>query len=222
VGLIGTKSAAPPRKQALTALALLALSALAVIFLRVPLLQMAGRLLVVSGQAEPAADVIVLAIDAGSDAALDAADLVRRGTAPRVAVFGEPTNRIEREFARRGVPYEDKAERLIRQLGLLGVKEARRISTPVVGTENEAAILPQWCLEHGFRTAIVVTSVDHSRRLRRVLHRAMKGSAAKLIVYPSHYSTFDADRWWTTRDGTRTAIEEGQKLLLDVILHPIS
>jgi hypothetical protein len=123
---------------------------------------------------------------------------------------------------RRGVPYEDRTTLLIRQLGLLGVKEASRISTPVVGTENEAAVLPQWCVEHGFRTVIVVTSADHSRRLRRVLHRSTRGSPIKVIVYASRYSTFDADRWWTTRDGTRTAIEEGEKLLLDFILHPLS
>ena len=210
-----------PRTRALALAVLVAVSTIGGFVLRVPIMRTAGRLLVVSAEAEPA-DVVVLAIDAGSDGALDAADLVRRGAAPRVAVFGEPTTSIEREFVRRGVPYEDKAAVLIRQLGLLGVKEARRISTPVVGTENEGAILPRWCVEHGFRTVIVVTSADHSRRLKRVLHRSTKGSSMKVIVYASRYSTFDPDRWWTSREGTRTAIEEGEKLLLDIILHPIS
>jgi hypothetical protein len=50
----------------------------------------------------------------------------------------------------------------------------------------------------------------------------MKGHATRVIVQPERYSVFDPDRWWQTRYGIRTEIAEFQKLVLEVILHPIS
>jgi len=41
-------------------------------------------------------------------------------------------------------------------------------------------------------------------------------------IRSARYSSFDPDRWWTTRDAVRTEIVEIQKLLLDVVRHPIS
>jgi len=147
---------------------------------------------------------------------------VRDGVAPRVAVFGDPLDTVGREFVRRGLPYEDGAAVLIRQLGTLGVKVAERISTDVVGTESEGDVLPRWCDEHRFQSVVIVTSSDHSRRLGRVLRRSMRGHRTKVVVSPSRYSDFSPDRWWRTRQGLRTGIVESQKLLLDILLHPIS
>ena len=39
---------------------------------------------------------------------------------------------------------------------------------------------------------------------------------------PARYSSFDPDRWWETRGGVRIEIIELQKLVLDVVLHPMS
>jgi hypothetical protein len=72
------------------------------------------------------------------------------------------------------------------------------------------------------RLIIVVTSSDHSRRLQRVLRRAMKGRGTRVIVRRSRYSEFDPDRWWQTRSGTRSEIIEFEKLLIDVVRHPFS
>jgi len=42
------------------------------------------------------------------------------------------------------------------------------------------------------------------------------------MVQPERYSIFDPDRWWETRDGVRSEIVELQKLVLEVVLHPLS
>jgi hypothetical protein len=89
------------------------------------------------------------------------------------------------------------------------------------GTEGEGQVFPPWSDQHHFRSIVFVTSRDHSRRVRLVLNRVMKGHATRVVVQPERYS-FDPDRWWETRDGVRIEITEFQKLVLEVVLHPIS
>jgi hypothetical protein len=188
---------------------------------RESLLRAAGWILLVNEPVEPA-DIIVVATDADGPGVLEAADLVRRGIATRVAVFADPPGRVDREFIRRGVPYEDEAARLTRQLRSLGVMAIEQIPRADAGTQGEADVLPGWCDQHQFRSVVVVTTADHSRRLRRVLRRAMRGHPTRVTVRPAPYSEFDPDRWWESRGGIRTEIIELQKLLLDIARHPLS
>jgi uncharacterized SAM-binding protein YcdF (DUF218 family) len=165
--------------------------------------------------------LIVLSVDSGGAGALEAADLVQTGVSKRVAVFSDPPGEEDTEFIRRGLPYEDAAARQTRQLRTLGVTDVVQISR-VDGTESEAQVLPQWCGEQRFRSIVVVATKDHSRRLRRVLERAMKGHSTHVAVQAARYSSFAPDRWWETRGGVRTEIIELQKLLVDVALHTLS
>ena len=187
---------------------------------RVVILRAAGWALVVDEPVGPA-DIIVVSVDAGGAGVLEAADLVHSGIATRVAVFAERPGPVDREFVRRGIPYEDAAARSARQLRLLGVTAIEQIP-PVGGTEMEGHVLRRWCDRHQFRSVVFVSTRDHSRRIRRILHRSMKGHQTRVTVRPARYSAFDPDRWWETREGLRTGIIEFQKLLLDVARHPIS
>jgi hypothetical protein len=188
---------------------------------REPVLRAAGWALVVSEPVSPA-DIVVVSLDSGGAGVLEAADLVQRGVATRVAVFADPPSGEDLEFIRRGLPYEDASARQIRQLKSLGVTDVLQIPRTEGGSESEGVVLPPWCDEHRLRSIVFVAARDHSRRLRRVLDRAMKGHPTRVTVQPSHYSSFDPDRWWETRDGVRTEIVELQKLALDVVLHPLS
>jgi hypothetical protein len=152
--------------------------------------------------------------------ALEAADLIHSGVASRVAIFPDPPDRVDREFIRRGIPYEDAAARAVRELRALGVGTIEQIPKSVHGTEDIGRVLPDWCDQQGFRSVLLVSPSDHSRRLRRMLHRAMKGHHARIIVRCARYSVFDPDRWWESHDGVRTEIDEFEKLLLDVVRHP--
>ena len=151
-------------------------------------------------------------------AALEAADLVQSGVATRVAVFTDPPSGEDHEFIRRGLPYDDAGARQIRQLRSLGVKDVVQIPRTDAGTEGEGQVLPPWCDRHQFRSIVFVAARDHSRRVRRVLDRVMKGHPTRVAVRPERYSSFDPDRWWDAR----IEIIELQKLVLDVVLHPIS
>ena len=203
----------------LAALALATFAIVAIRPVREPVLRAAGWALVASDPVAPV-DIIVVALDSGGAGTLEAADLVERGVSRRVAVFEDPPSGEDHEFVRRGLPYEDAAARQIRELRALGVTDIVRISR-IDGTEGEGRVLPHWSDEQGLRSIIVVASKDHSRRLRRVLDRAMKGRPTQVTVQAARYSEFDPDRWWKSRAGVRTEIVESQKLLLDYLLHPL-
>lgn len=188
---------------------------------REPILRAAGWALVVKESVEHA-DIIVVSLDSGGAGVLEAADLVQSGIATRVAVFADPPSREDYEFIRRGLPYEDQTARQIRQLGWLGVTDVVRIPRNDAGTEGEGQVLPPWSDQYQFRSIVLVATADHSRRLRRVLDRSMKGHLTSVTIRPSRYSEFDPNRWWETRSGIRTEIIELQKLLLDIVLHPVS
>jgi len=186
---------------------------------REPVLRAAGWALVVN-EAVGVADIIVISLDSGGAGALEAADLVKSGIATRVAIFTDPPGGEDLEFIRRGLPYEDESARQIRQLGWLGVTDVVEIPRTEAGTEGEGQVLPSWCDHHELRSIVFVVGRDHSRRIRRLLDRIMKGHPTRVLVQPARYSSFDPDRWWETRSGIRTEIVEFQKLALDIVLHP--
>jgi hypothetical protein len=200
---------------------LAAAAIVAVPSVREPILRAAGWALVVSEPVTPA-DIIVVSLESGGAGALEAADLVQNGIATRVAVFADPPSGEDREFIRRGLPYEDASARQIRQLKSLGVTDIVQIPRTDVGTESDSQLLPPWCDRHQFRAIVFVTTRDHSRRVWQVLDRVMKGHGTRVTVQAARYSSFDPDRWWETRGGVRTEIVELQKLVLEVVLHPMS
>jgi hypothetical protein len=184
------------------------------------ILRAAGRSLVAEDPLA-SADVIVVAVDAGHAGLLHAADLVHQGMAGRVALLAEAATPEEREFARRGVAYEAPVAASARYLKLLGVSDVERIPGSVDGTQAEGRALLEWCTRRQLKSVIVVSRADHSRRLRRVLRRSMRGSPTRVLVRSSPLSRFDPDSWWLTRTGMRTQLVETEKLLLDIATHPL-
>lgn len=198
-------------------------SALAVLAVLVhqPVLRSAGWALVAEDPIEPA-DVIVVEEWTDHIGALEAADLYASGVADRVAVIVHYLNRAEMEMVRRGVVPADDEVWMTGVLRRLGVGEVEQISTPANGTEAAGQVLREWLKEHDYGTVVVVETNDHSRRARRIFRRALKGTPTAVIVRPSRYSSFYPDRWWKSRSGLRTGIVELQKLLLDIVRHPVS
>ncbi len=188
---------------------------------RAPILLCFGRLLIADESPTARVDVVVVAVDAGAAGLLEAADLAHGGAATRVAAFAARPRRVELEFLARGVAFEDREALYRRQLNALGVLSVIPIPR-VAGTEDQGRVLPSWCDEHGWTSVMVVTSWHHSRRLQRVLKRAMEGHPTAVQVRVARYSDFDPDNWWQDRDGVRTVLVESQKLLIDLVRHPFS
>ena len=208
------------RRGALAILLVVAI-VLAIPALRTPLLRAAGWALVVDEPVEPV-DVIVVPLWAGGAGAIDAADLIRQRIANRVAILLGPEKPVESELARRGIVYQSEKADLLELFRSLGVEHVEVIENSATGTESEGEVLPSWCDQRHFQSIIVVSAPDHSRRVRRVLHRSLRGHSTRAIVRSARFSAFDPDRWWETRDGVRTEIVELEKLLLNLLRHPIS
>jgi hypothetical protein len=205
----------------LVVVAVAAATIVAVPSIQEPVLRAAGWALIVNEPVAPA-DIIVIVPGIDGAGALEAADLVQSGIATRVAVFADPPSGEDHEFIRRGLPYEDAAARQIDQLKWLGVTDVAQIPRADTETEGVAEVLSAWCDQHRFRSIVFVAKREHSRRLRRVLDRVMKGHSTRITVQPSRYSGFDPDQWWKTRTGVRIEIVELQRLVFEVLLHPIS
>lgn len=203
----------------LASCAIVAALVLSVSSVRDKLLRAAGWALVANDE-KRRVDVIVVGVDDYGAGVLEAADLVKEGLANRVALFEDAPDSTDREFMNRGVPHYDAAALSVQQLNALGITSVTVIRRRVSGTNEEVALLPKWCIENGYRTVLMITSPDHSYRVRRILQRAMRGSGIDISVRSSRYSKFDPDAWWHTRVGVRTELVESEKLLLDLVTHP--
>jgi len=208
-------------RRVLAAVFVLAVGIALAVLYRDPLLRGAGRTLIAEDPLSRA-DAIVLTLDVGAAGVLEASDLVRAGFATRVAVFADAPTAVDTEFARRGFKVEGNSAIWLRILRNLGVSERERIQVAQNGTHAESEVLPRWCGDNGVHAVIVVTSPDHSRRVRRTLRRTMAGQPVQVMVRPARFSAFDPDQWWLTQDGLRIGLVEGEKLIVDFIRHPLS
>ena len=209
------------RRRIALVLVLLVGFSIAIPAVRHSILRAAGRALVID-ESVKSADIIVVSGESDGAGVLEASDLVHSGIATRVAIFTYARDPAQQEFIRRGIPYLDKTARYVQELNSLGIVDVVKIPTYVTGTEDEGPVLARWCNEHQFHSVVLVGSREHSRRLRRVLRRSMKGYPTSIAVCGSRYSEFDPDLWWTSRTGIRAEIIESEKLLLDIVRHPIS
>ena len=182
------------------------------------LLRSAGWALVAE-DAPGKADIIIISIDGLGAGILEAADLVHAGFASRVAIFDRPVTRVQREFARRGVPPVDLKATSLQLLHGLGITDIAVIPA-VVGTVDEGKVLQQWCEANSIHSVLFISVTDHSRRTRRVLDRALRPHGVRVMVRYAHYSEFDPDSWWQSRSGQRTQAVESEKLLVDLLRHP--
>lgn len=206
---------------AFVTMTLVAVCAVVITPLRTSMLRAMGQFLVVTEQVQHA-DVIVLSVDSDGAGVLEATDLMHERVADRVALFADPPDTVDREFLRRGVRYLNAAAISARQLHELGIDAVEVIPRTVAGTDDESRDLSAWCAEHRYRTVVFVSTSDHSRRTARMLGRATRGSGLELSVRASRYSDFNPDAWWKSHTGVRTEIIESEKLLADILLHPLS
>jgi hypothetical protein len=166
-----------------------------------------------------AAEVIVVPGWTHESGALEAADLYKRRIASRVAVLEPAPVPSRQELIRRGVVATGDAW-VVSLMKRLGVQTIEVIPGYSTGTDADGKLIASWLEQNRLRSAVVIATSEHSRRLRRIMHRALEDKAASVLVVSARFSTYEPDCWWKTRAGVRTTVIELQKLLLDIVTHP--
>jgi uncharacterized SAM-binding protein YcdF (DUF218 family) len=174
---------------------------------REPLLEGAGRFLVVEDDLAPADIIVVLSGGRRDERIRQAADLYRAGLAPRVLLSGGealmdlPIPDLQRlQAIRNGIP-----------------ESALLFETASTSTGEQARFLRPILERHGVRRAIVVTSSFHTRRTRYLFRKAFGGSPVEILVYPVRNDFFRPAGWWTREWDTEVVVLEYIKLVLAVL-----
>ena len=166
---------------------------------RVPVASALGAFLVVRDPLE-SADVIFLLNGDPNVRPQQAADLLKKGLAPQIA--------IARQTDSPGVEagaYPNPTDTNIFMLKKCGVPEEkiRQLKPPggVSHTFDEAVALREYYRERGFSKVIVVTSDMHSRRARFIFRRVFSGTGVHIALAPVADLKYGAADWWKTEDG---------------------
>jgi uncharacterized SAM-binding protein YcdF (DUF218 family) len=173
----------------------------------------AGGWLVVEDPLEKADAIFVLG-GTRLERPLEAYDLYQEGWAPRILLFRVVSDYGEAELMKRGFPFPLESDMQKDVLTRLGAPEG----TVVVlseqdSTKDEALEVRKAVDANGWKTIIVVTSKQHTRRARLVISRRLAGTNVKVIMRASRYDLTDADHWWRNRATVRFTIFETQRLL---------
>ncbi|HVN67339.1 MAG TPA: YdcF family protein [Candidatus Sulfotelmatobacter sp.] len=160
---------------------------LAALYLAAPfVLNYLGNRLIVSDPLVKADAIVVLAGDSNGERVTTGVQLFRLGFAPYILMSGGPLSWqltfaewMKKQALAGGVP----AGRILLQDRSQSTLEDAKFSLPIVE-------------RHGFRSIILVTSPQHTRRAGRVFRKVFGRAGIKVIVRPAARSAFNPDHWW--------------------------
>jgi uncharacterized SAM-binding protein YcdF (DUF218 family) len=159
-----------------------------------------GRYLVRAEPAVPADMIVVLAGDFTGNRILTAADLVRRGIAPKALVsgpsgaYGLHESDLAIQFAvRHGYP----------PIYFIALPNDAR------STRDEAAMILAALDQRHVHRVDIVTSDYHTRRAGAIFRAQSHGLEIHMVAAPDQY--FTANGWWENREGRKTFLLEWLK-----------
>ena len=145
---------------------------------------------------------------------LEAVDLYNDKWAPRIYLFRELIDWGELALIERGVPYTTSVDMQIASMVQLGVpRDAIEILDRAGSTAEESDYVRRLVTTQKMARVIVVSSKQHTRRVRLVMRRRLADTATEVIVRPSRYDRSNVERWWTERATLRFTLFETQRLL---------
>jgi len=141
-----------------------------------------------------------------------AAEVFRAGYAPEVWVSRPVNPASELEKLRIHFIGEEEYSRevLIRE----GIPEhaVRILSEVILDTEQEVQEVAREMKRTGKTSAIIVTSPQHTRRVRTLWAKLVRGNQ-KAIVRAAFEDPFDADHWWRNTGDAFSVVREALGLI---------
>lgn len=155
------------------------------------------------------ADAIVVVAGGAPFRERAAADLYRQGWAPRV-VLSRSTNPAGVEalvaLGVRSLDLQAESRAAVLRYGVPATAVVT-FEDPVRITEEELGVLQREARARKWRRLILVTSPEHTRRVKTIWYRRGNGGM-EVIVRPSPYSSGPADGWWRDRRLAETVLHE--------------
>jgi uncharacterized SAM-binding protein YcdF (DUF218 family) len=158
------------------------------------------------------ADVIVVLSGGLPFRAEGAASVYKSGYAP--AVWVSRPEGPQEELAALGIHFVGEEEYNREILVQRGVPDSavRIFPDTIVNTQEEVAEIARDMRRDGKHTVIIVTSPQHTRRVR-ALWRKLVGDEPRAIVRSAPDDPFDADHWWRTTPDVLAVVRESMGLL---------
>lgn len=176
--------------------------------LRHPLMSLAAWLWIVNDPPEKADAVLVLG--GGMDSRpFAAADFYRRGLAPLVLVAD--TSKSPAVKLKVAPQDTEVARGILRKLGVPD-SAVQSFGNEVTSTREEAAGLRQWLEQHPVKRLIIPTDPFHTRRVRYIFERELRGTGVQLTVTSISNDRYDPLAWWKSEEATLHFQNEGIKL----------
>jgi len=190
----------------------LAVAALVVIALVVvghgPVLRLIGRALVVE---DPVAKADAIVVVAGGTPSREeaAARLFREGLAPDVVLSNQFTPDRVRQLITMGArrfDYQGESRVVLEQRGV-PAQAIVALSQPVKTTEAELKVVGEAARSRGWRRVILVTSPQHSRRVKLVWSRQAPADIESIVRVAEDDDFLDGD-WWRKRREAEAILHE--------------
>lgn len=141
--------------------------------------------------------------------AVEAAEIYHRGLAPEVWLAPIGPDATERALAELGIERPQGWFYNRQVLEKLGVPPAavRLLERPVRNTRDELRLVADELRRTGGQRAILVTSKQHSRRVR-LLWRKLAEPGLEAVVRPAAGDPFDPAAWWRNTDDGQAVLHE--------------
>lgn len=170
-----------------------------------------GKWLVVQDPLQNAQAIVVLS--GGLPVrAIEAAQIYHQGYAQEIWLTApaEP----HASLAALGIPYEgeeDYSRKILEREGVPS-RSIRLLSPPILNTADEIRAVDSELQAAGGKTVIIVTSKAHTRRVRALWKKLVKGRY-QAVVRPATNDSFDAAHWWRNTHDALDVVREVLGLL---------
>ncbi len=173
-----------------------------------PALRLIGRALVVEDPIAKADAIVVVA--GGTPSREDAAAaLFREGLAPDVVLSNPLTPDRVRQLITMGarrLDYQGESRLVLEQRGV-PAQAIVALPQPVKTTEAELKVVGELARSRGWRRVILVTSPQHSRRVKLVWSRQAPADIQSIVRIAQDDDSLDGD-WWRQRRAAEAVLHE--------------
>lgn len=163
------------------------------------------------------ADAIVLLMGSIPDRVLQTELIYKQGLGRRIILVEENMEGFH-DLRKRGSPIVSNTDQCYNALVYLGINEEFINVLPgsARSTIQEALIIKDFIKSNpSVDTLILVSSPSHTRRASMIFSKILKHYEVPAVIYtsPGEKSTFNAARWWKSREDIQYVLTEYVKIL---------